>query len=259
MLLRGPTPVAIFLKNHEKSLFSAAVVGPLVRMGAYQNPPTKIKRKVQETKIAKQYQERVAGRIIFARAATKGTRPRPFGAGGRGAARQGGSAQGGSAPARDKGHTGFLSGVILSSKRWRRRGRRPTAKAERPQGAARPWPAAAPATLAPPLRARAADSRSESRGSAHRKPLIGSIFAGALINIKGNGPLFQASRSFVKPSKMHPNLVRFKPLLVHCSIVAENIALMDACEAMACSAFLCLTLNVKTVFHASPAPKTHYP
>ena len=113
-------------------------------------------------------------------------------------------------------------------------------EAERPQGAARPWPAAAPATLAPPLRARAADSRSESRGAAHRKPLIGSIFVGALINIKGNGPLFQASRSFVKPSKMHPNLVRFKALLVHCSIVAENIALMDACEAMACSAFYAL-------------------
>ena len=107
--------------------------------------------------------------------------------------------------------------------------------------------------------ARGVSGASESRGSAHRKPLIGSIFAGALINIKGNGSLFQASRSFVKPSKMHPNLVRFKALLVHCSIVAENIALMDACEAMACSAFLGLTLNVKTVFHASPAPKTHYP
>jgi hypothetical protein len=100
---------------------------------------------------------------------------------------------------------------------------------------------------------------SESRGSAHRKPLIGSIFAGPLINSKDNGPLFEASRSFVKTSKMHRKLARFKPLLVHCSLFADNIALMDACEAMACSAFSCLTLNVKTVFHASPAPKTHYP
>ena len=100
---------------------------------------------------------------------------------------------------------------------------------------------------------------SKTRGSAHRKPLIGSIFAGPLINRKDNGPLFQASRSFVKTSKIHPKLVRFKALHLNCSIFADNIALMDACEAMACSAFLCITVNVKTVFHASPAPKTHYP
>ena len=88
---------------------------------------------------------------------------------------------------------------------------------------------------------------------------LGGTSRGPLINRKDNGPLFQVGRSFVKTSKMHRKLARFKPLLVHCSLFADNIALMDACEAMACSAFSCLTLNVKTVFHASPAPKTHYP
>ena len=100
---------------------------------------------------------------------------------------------------------------------------------------------------------------SKSRGSAHRKPLSGSNSAGSLIISTGYGPVFQASRRFVNTSKIHPKLVRFKVLHLNCSIFADNIALMDACEAMACSAFLCLTLNVKTVFHASPAPKTHYP
>ena len=98
---------------------------------------------------------------------------------------------------------------------------------------------------------------SESGGFAHRKPLIGSNSAGALIISTGYGPLFQGSRSFVKTSKIHPKSVRFKALLLNCSMCADNIALMDACEPMACSAFLGLTLNVKTVFHASPAPKTH--
>ena len=95
-------------------------------------------------------------------------------------------------------------------------------------------------------------SKSRNRGAAPNS-------AGALIISTGYGPLFQGSRSFVKTSKIHPKSVRFKALLLNCSMCADNIALMDACEAMACSAFLGLTLNVKTVFHASPAPKTHYP